>query len=120
MMTANGEVRTNKEATVCVKQLDLFVTVILLEETPAVLSLALRRSWVYLQLDQWSKSTSPKMEKESIATKKTTDHSLSLACRRVPVLPASTASSTSSSQDTVISTENLATESSEIMSEESR
>ena len=39
VMTANGEVRTNKEATVCVKQLDLFVTVMLLQETPAVLSL---------------------------------------------------------------------------------
>ena len=39
MMTANGEVRTNKEATVYVKQLDLFVTVMLLEEIPEVLSL---------------------------------------------------------------------------------
>ena len=39
VMTANGEVRTNKEATVYVKQLDLFVTVMLLQGTPAVLSL---------------------------------------------------------------------------------
>ena len=39
VMTANGEVRTNKEATVYVEQLDLFVTVMLLQETPAVLSL---------------------------------------------------------------------------------
>ena len=39
VMTANGEVRTNKEATVYVKELDLFVTVMLLDETPAVLSL---------------------------------------------------------------------------------
>ena len=39
LMTANGEVRTNEEATVYVKQLDLFVTVMLLQETPAVLSL---------------------------------------------------------------------------------
>ena len=39
MMTANGEVRTNEEATVYVKQLDLFVKVVLLQETPAVLSL---------------------------------------------------------------------------------
>ena len=38
-MTANGEVRTREEATVQVKQLDLLVTVMLLEETPAVLSL---------------------------------------------------------------------------------
>ena len=39
VMTANGEVQTKEEATACVKQLDLFVTVVLLEETPAVLSL---------------------------------------------------------------------------------
>ena len=39
VMTANGEVRTNKEAKIYVKQLDLFVKVMLLQETPAVLSL---------------------------------------------------------------------------------
>ena len=39
VMTANGEVRTKKEATVHVNQLDLFVTVMLLQESPAVLSL---------------------------------------------------------------------------------
>ena len=39
VMTANGEVQTREEATEIVKELDLFVTVMLLEETPAVLSL---------------------------------------------------------------------------------
>ena len=39
VMTANGEVQTREEATEDVKQLDLFVKVMLLEETPAVLSL---------------------------------------------------------------------------------
>ena len=39
VMTANSEVRTREEATVYVKQLDLFVTFMLLEETPEVLSL---------------------------------------------------------------------------------
>ena len=39
VMTANGEVPTREEATVYVKELDLFVTVLLLEKTPAVLSL---------------------------------------------------------------------------------
>ena len=38
VMTANGEVPTREEATVYVKELDLIVTVMLLEETPAVLS----------------------------------------------------------------------------------
>ena len=35
VMTADGEVRTNNEAMVYVKQSDLFVTVMLLQETPA-------------------------------------------------------------------------------------
>ena len=39
VMTANGEVQTKEEATVYVKQLDLFVKVILLGETPAVFTL---------------------------------------------------------------------------------
>ena len=39
VITANGEVQTREEATVYVKQLDLFVKVMLLEETPAVISL---------------------------------------------------------------------------------
>ena len=39
VMTANGVVRTNEEATVYVKHLDSFVAVMLLQETPAVLSL---------------------------------------------------------------------------------
>ena len=39
--TANGEVQTNEEATACVKELDIFfLTVKLLEDTSAVLSLA--------------------------------------------------------------------------------
>ena len=39
VVTANGEVQTNEEAQVYVQDLDLFCTVQLLEETPAVLSL---------------------------------------------------------------------------------
>ena len=39
VMTANGEVQTREEATVYVKELDLFVTALLLEDTPAVLPL---------------------------------------------------------------------------------
>ena len=40
VMTANGQVLTREEATENVKELDLFVKVLLLEETPAVLSLS--------------------------------------------------------------------------------
>ena len=40
VVTANGEVQTDEEAQVYVQDLDMFFTVQLLEETPAVLSLA--------------------------------------------------------------------------------
>ena len=39
VVAANGEVLPKEEATVHVKELDLFVTAMLLEDTPAVLSL---------------------------------------------------------------------------------
>ena len=39
VVPVNGEVLTKEEATVYVKELDLFVSVMLLEDTPAVLSL---------------------------------------------------------------------------------
>ena len=39
VMTANGEVQTREEATVCVRELDLFVKGMLLQEIPADLSL---------------------------------------------------------------------------------
>ena len=37
--TANGEVQTHEEATVYVKELEQFLTVKILQDTPAVLSL---------------------------------------------------------------------------------
>ena len=39
VITANGEVQTNEEATVYVKELDIFLIMKVLENTPAVLSL---------------------------------------------------------------------------------
>ena len=39
VITANGEVQTHEEATVYVKELEIFLTMKFLEDTPAVLSL---------------------------------------------------------------------------------
>ena len=39
VITANGEVQTHEEATVYVKELDIFLTMKVLEDTPAILSL---------------------------------------------------------------------------------
>ena len=38
-ITANGEVQTHEEATVYVKELDIFLTMKVFDNTPAVLSL---------------------------------------------------------------------------------
>ena len=46
VVAANGEVQTKEEATVYVKELDLIVTVKLLEDT-----------LIFLQVDQWSETT---------------------------------------------------------------
>ena len=69
VMTANCEVQTREEATVYVKELNLFVTVMLLEETPAVLS---RRSSVRIMGilttgPAVENHISPKMARELIA-----------------------------------------------------
>ena len=39
VITANGEVQTNEEATVYVREFDIFLTMEVLADTPAVLSL---------------------------------------------------------------------------------
>ena len=76
VMTANGEVHTREEATVYVKQLDLIVKVMLLEETPAVISL--REPWVCIPLHQRSKKhISPTMARKLIAIYQTMCHSTS-------------------------------------------
>ena len=121
-MTANGEVQTREEATVHVKELYLFVTVMLLEETPAVLSLGkLCEDDGYT--NHWTSGQKPHLTKKGKR----------INCKIANYVPfvvlslstssstsSSPASSTSSSQDTVISTENPAKERSEIVSEESR
>ena len=60
VITANGEVQTQEEAIVYVKELDIFLTMTVLENTPAVLSLGklFDENGVFLRMDQWSKNTS--------------------------------------------------------------
>ena len=60
VITANGEVQTHEEATVYVKELDIFLTVRVFEDTPAVLSLGklCDENGYFLRMDQRSKTTS--------------------------------------------------------------
>ena len=124
VMTANGEVHNREEATLYVKQLDLFVMVRLLEETPTVLSLGKLcedRGYTY----HWTGGRKPQL----------TQKGKNIDCKKkvpfvVPGLSTSSStsstptSSTSSSQDSVFDvsryTENPATERSGSTSEELR
>ena len=86
VMTANGEVQTSEEATVHAKELDLFVTVMLLEETPAVLSLG-KLCEDHGYTFYWKSGQKPhltKMARESIAIHQTMYHMWFLVYQRVP------------------------------------
>ena len=67
-VTANGEVQTKEDATVHVKELDLFVTVKLLEDTLAVLSLGkLCEDHGYSH--HWTSGEKPQLIKDGRRTK---------------------------------------------------
>ena len=91
VIIADGEVHTKEEATVYVKVLDLFVTVMLLDDTPAVLSRGnlcedhrYSCEWTSGQLPHYKK----KKQKRYNATRKITCRPLSQVClRALPVRP---------------------------------
>ena len=60
VVIANGDVQNKRRSDNVVKELDLFVTVKLLEDTRAVLSLGklCEDQGYFLTLDQWSEATS--------------------------------------------------------------
>ena len=68
VIAANGEVQTSEEAQVYVHDLELFVTVPILDDTPAAIRQALRRTRLNLRVGgQWSKATSDReWEKNSV------------------------------------------------------
>ena len=88
VMTANGEVRTREEATVHVKELDLFVTVLLLEETPAVLShgkLCEDHGHTYHWIQRSKTTSDQKRARELMAIFRTMYHLWFLVYLRVPL-----------------------------------
>ena len=122
VVTANGEVLTKEEATVYVKELDLFVTVKLLEDTPAVLSLGkLCEDHGYSY--HWTSGQKPQLIKNGRKTNCKTENCVPIV---VPGLSTSSSSSaaptspTSISQEAVIPTQHTASIRSESMSEEVR
>ena len=103
VMTANGEVQTREEATVFVKELDLFVTVMFLEETPAVLSLG-KLCEDHGKTYHWTRGQKPHLTKNGMKIdcniSKCVPFVVSSLSTSSSTTPTST-SSTSSSQDSV-------------------
>ena len=92
VVTANGEVQTNEEAQIYVHDLDLFVTVQLLEETPAVLSLGKLGSEHGYSFE-WINGQEPHLTKDVNVITCKTGNFVPLV---VPGLPSSSSSSSSS------------------------
>ena len=122
VMTANGEVQTREEVTKNIKQLHLFVTVVLLQETPAVPlleKLCEEHGYTY----HWMSDPIPHLTQKdkrincnilNYVSFEVRDLSTSSSTSSTPI------SSSSSSQDSVIDTENPAAERSGSMSVELR
>ena len=94
VITANGEVQTHEEATVYVKELDIFLTMKVLENTPAVLSfgkLCDENGYSY----EWINGQKPHLSKNGIRTPCNTENFVPVV---VPGL--STSSSSGSYQST--------------------
>ena len=122
VVTANGEVLTKEEATMCVKELDLFVTVMFLDDTPTVLSLGkLYEDHGYTY--HWTSGQKPQLIKHGTRIECNTAHYVPFV---VPSLSTSSSSSsspgsqTSSSQESLTPTQHPASTRSESMSDEVR
>ena len=93
VITANGEVQTHKEATVYVKELDTFLTMKVLENTPAVLSLGQlsdENGYFY----EWINGQKPNLIKNGIRIQCNTENFVPIVVRG---LSASSSSSSHSS-----------------------
>ena len=89
VITANGEVQTNEEATVYVKELDIFLTMKVIENTPAVLSLGKlcdENGYSY----EWITGQKPHLIKNAVRVQCSTENFVPIV---VPGLSASSSSS---------------------------
>ena len=99
VITANGEVQTHEEATVYVKELDIFLTVKVLENTPAVLSLGKlcdENGYSY----EWINRQKPHLIKDGIRTQCNTENFVPIV---VPGLSASSSSGSDPSTSRTLS-----------------
>ena len=121
-MTANGKVQTKEEATVYVKELYIFLTVMLLEDAPAVLSPG-KLSEELGKSYRWTSGQKPHLTKKGKRINCNTANCVPFV---VPGLSTSSSTSssptsrTSSSQDSVTTPKYPGTERSDSMSESLR
>ena len=86
VITANGEVQTHEEATVYIKELDIFLTMKVLENTPAVLPLGKlcdENGYSY----EWINGQKPHLIKDGIriiVSRRTSFQSWFLTCQVLP------------------------------------
>ena len=93
VITANGEVQTHEEATVYVKELDIFLTMKVLEDTPAVLSLG-KLCDEHGHSYDWINGQKPHLIKDGIRIQCNTENFVPIV---VPGLSTSSSSSLSTS-----------------------
>ena len=94
VITANGKVQTHEEATVYVKELDIFLTMKVLENTPAVLSLSKlcdENGYSY----EWINGQKPHLIKNGSRIQCSTENFVPIV---VPGLSSSSSASSSSSR----------------------
>ena len=122
VFTANGEVQTNEEATVCVRELDTFLTMKGLEDTPAVLSLGKfcdEHGYSY----EWINGQKPHLTKNGIRLQCITEIFVPIVVPGLSTTSSSSSTSTSttpSSQETDHSEHHPAIESSESVDRQAR
>ena len=96
VITANGEARTHEEATVYVKELGIFLTMKVLENTPAVLSLRKLCDEIGYSYE-WINGQKPHLIKNGIRIICNTENFVPIV---VPGLSSSSSGSSSTSKDT--------------------
>ena len=113
VITANGEVQTHEEATVYVKELGIFLTMKVLENTPAVLSFGkLCDENVYSY--EWINGQKPHLIKDGIRIQCNTENFVPIV---VPGLSANSSSGSSSTSKTPLKQESHFSSSSPTVSE---
>ena len=106
VITANGEVQTNEEATVYVKELDIFWTTKLIEDTPAVLSLGKlcdEHGYSY----EWINNQKPHLIKNGIRIQCNTENFVPILVPGLSTSSSSRLPSSTSTTSSTVSSENV-------------